>query len=100
MLDRPTDRPRNLREYGCSTPLIDLYKFMDALHCSFGCPGYYINLHCIAYTDLPKILLTHPFDTCNMRDISHGLAPECANSTIFCLVESGRGRPPTNTPPN
>lgn len=40
---------------------------------------------------LPNILLTHPFETCNIREISHGRAPECANSTIFCLVESGSG---------
>jgi hypothetical protein len=49
---------------------------------------------------LPRILLTQPFDTCKIRDISHGRAPECASSTIFCLVESGSGRPPTNTPPS
>lgn len=47
-----------------------------------------------AWTYRPKILLTHPFETCKILDISHGRAPECANSTIFCLVESGRGLPP------
>ena len=26
--------------------------------------------------------------------------PECANSTIFCRVVSGKGRPETKTPPN
>lgn len=35
-----------------------------------------------------------------MRDMSQGRAPEWANSTIFCRVASGNGRPPTNTPPN
>lgn len=35
-----------------------------------------------------------------MREISQGLAPECANSTIFCRVESGNGLPFTYTPPN
>lgn len=49
---------------------------------------------------LPSILLTHPFDTWSIREISQGRAPEWASSTIFCLVESGNGRPPTNTPPN
>lgn len=44
---------------------------------------------------LPNILLTHPFETCNMREISQGLAPEWASSTIFCRVESGSGRPET-----
>ena len=32
--------------------------------------------------------------------MSHGLAPEWASSTIFWRVESGKGRPETNTPPN
>lgn len=32
--------------------------------------------------------------------MSHGRAPLCANSTIFCLVESGRGLPFTNKPPS
>ena len=32
--------------------------------------------------------------------MSHGLAPLCANSTIFCRVESGRGRPLTKRPPS
>lgn len=49
---------------------------------------------------LPRILDTHPLETCRILDISHGRAPEWANSTIFCLVESGRGRPLTNTPPS
>lgn len=35
-----------------------------------------------------------------MREMSHGLAPECANSTIFCRVLSGNGRPLTYTPPS
>lgn len=48
----------------------------------------------------PRILLTHPFDTCRMREMSQGRAPEWASSTIFWRVESGSGRPPTNTPPN
>lgn len=51
-------------------------------------------------TYLPRILDTHPLDTCRMREISQGRAPEWASSTIFCLVESGRGRPLTNTPPS
>lgn len=32
--------------------------------------------------------------------MSHGRAPECASSTIFCLVLSGNGRPFTYTPPS
>lgn len=46
-------------------------------------------------TYLPRILETHPLLTCSMRDMSHGLAPLWASSTIFCLVESGSGRPLT-----
>ena len=42
---------------------------------------------------LPKIFDTHPFETWSIRDISQGLAPEWASSIIFCLVESGKGRP-------
>lgn len=51
------------------------------------------NRLCRIYYYLPSILLTQPLDTCSMREMSHGLAPECANSTIFCRVESGSGRP-------
>ncbi len=32
--------------------------------------------------------------------MSQGRAPEWANSTIFCRVESGSGRPLTYTPPS
>lgn len=49
---------------------------------------------------LPRIFDTHPLDTCSIREISQGLAPECASSTIFCRVESGNGRPLTYTPPS
>lgn len=60
-----------------------------------------ITINCLKLrAHLPSILDTHPLETCNMRDISHGLAPECASSTIFCRVESGNGRPLTYTPPS
>jgi len=52
------------------------------------------------WTHLPRILETHPLETWRMRLMSHGRAPEWASSTIFCLVESGKGRPLTNTPPS
>ena len=48
----------------------------------------------------PSILETHPLETWRMREMSHGRAPEWANSTIFWRVESGNGRPLTNTPPS
>ncbi|KAG8221858.1 hypothetical protein J437_LFUL003234 [Ladona fulva] len=51
-------------------------------------------------THLPRILETHPLDTWSIREISQGRAPEWANSTIFCLVESGSGLPLTYTPPS
>lgn len=38
--------------------------------------------------------------TCRIREMSHGRAPLCASSTIFCRVESGSGRPLTKTPPS
>jgi hypothetical protein len=44
---------------------------------------------------LPSILETHPLETWRMREMSQGLAPEWASSTIFWRVESGRGRPLT-----
>ena len=52
----------------------------------------------IAYR--PRILDTHPLETWRIREISHGRAPEWANSMIFCRVESGKGRPLTYTPPS
>lgn len=42
----------------------------------------------------------HDKFTCSILDMSQGRAPLCASSTIFCLVESGRGLPFTNTPPS
>ena len=44
---------------------------------------------------LPSILETHPLETWSILEISQGRAPWWASSTIFCLVESGRGRPLT-----
>lgn len=49
---------------------------------------------------LPKILLTHPWETRSWRDTSQGRTPACANSMIFRLTDSGRGLPLTNTPPS
>lgn len=49
---------------------------------------------------LPRILLTHPCETRNFLEISHGLTPCLASSTIRCLTKSGKGRPLTNTPPS
>ena len=48
----------------------------------------------------PKIFETHPFETWRILEISQGRAPEWANSTIFCRVESGNGLPLTKTPPS
>ena len=49
---------------------------------------------------LAKILETHPLDTWSILEISQGLAPVCASSTIFWRVESGSGRPLTYNPPS
>lgn len=51
-------------------------------------------------THLPSILLTHPWETRSWREISQGLTPWCASSTILCRTTSGRGLPFTNTPPS
>lgn len=47
-----------------------------------------------------RILETHPWDTLSCRDISQGLIPSCANSTMRRRTAFGRGRPFTNTPPS
>lgn len=60
---------------------------------------YFIIFLC-KNTHRPNIFDTQPLETWRILEISHGRAPEWANSTIFCLVESGRGLPPTKTPPN
>lgn len=60
----------------------------------------YKNTSYINQIYLPRILDTHPLETWRILEISQGRAPEWASSTIFCLVESGRGRPLTNTPPS
>ena len=51
-------------------------------------------------TDLPSILLTQPCDTRSCREMSQGLTPWWASSTIRCRTTSGKGRPLTNTPPS
>lgn len=38
--------------------------------------------------------------TWSILEMSQGLAPLCANSTMRCRVESGSGRPLTNRPPS
>lgn len=49
---------------------------------------------------LDNILETHPCDTLSCLDMSQGLTPLWASSTILCLTTSGSGLPFTNTPPN
>lgn len=44
---------------------------------------------------LPKILLTQPFDTWRMREMSQGRAPLFESSTILSRTWSGSGRPLT-----
>lgn len=45
-------------------------------------------------------LVNLPWDTRSCRDISQGLTPHSASSTIRLRTQSGNGRPLTNTPPN
>lgn len=82
-------------------PVVECFRFRNICNRSkfnWATINSLIDLTTRSY--LPKILLTHPLETCKILEISHGRAPECASSTIFCLVESGSGRPPTKTPPS
>ena len=54
----------------------------------------------VCFPYLPRILLTQPWLTRSCREMSQGLTPWCASSTILCLTTSGRGLPFTNTPPS
>ena len=47
-----------------------------------------------------SILETHPCETLSCLEMSHGLTPWCAMSTIRWRTTSGRGRPLTKTPPS
>ncbi len=51
-------------------------------------------------THLERIFETHPWLTLSCLEMSHGLTPLCASSTIRCRTMSGSGRPLTNTPPS
>jgi hypothetical protein len=47
-----------------------------------------------------RILDTHPCETRSCLDMSQGLIPRCASSTMRWRTAFGRGRPFTNTPPS
>lgn len=47
-----------------------------------------------------SILETQPCDTLSCLDMTHGLTPAAAISTIFNRMWFGRGRPFMNTPPS
>ncbi len=49
---------------------------------------------------LERIFDTHPCDTLSCLEMSHGLTPLWASSTILWRTTSGKGRPLTNTPPS
>lgn len=49
---------------------------------------------------LLRIFETQPWDTRSWRDITQGLTPAAAISTILYLMCCGRGRPFMKTPPN
>lgn len=69
-----------------------LYKFSFFL--------FYLLVNKWKKSYLPRILETQPWLTRNCLDMSQGLTPWWANSTILCLTTSGSGRPLTKTPPN
>lgn len=52
------------------------------------------------WDDATPLYYYSPCDTNNCREISHGLTPISANSTIRRRTQSGNGRPFTKTPPN
>lgn len=54
----------------------------------------------VMFSYLDNIFETQPCDTLNCLEISQGLTPLWANSTILCRTTSGRGRPFTKTPPS
>lgn len=47
-----------------------------------------------------RIFDTHPCDTLSCREMTHGLTPAAAISTILSLMWLGSGRPLMNTPPS
>lgn len=47
-----------------------------------------------------RILLTQPWETLSCLDITQGLTPAAAISTIFSLIWFGNGRPLMKTPPS
>ncbi len=71
---------------------------VDSSSIMFQC--IYIQKVNIISAHLPRILLTHPWDTLNCLLMSHGLTPLCESSTILRLIWSGRGLPLTKRPPS
>lgn len=55
---------------------------------------------CSSCLYLPRILLTQPWLTRSCLEMSHGLTPWWASSTILWRTTSGSGRPFTKTPPS
>lgn len=49
---------------------------------------------------LLRIFETQPWDTLSCLEITHGLMPAAAISTIFRRIWFGKGRPLMNTPPS
>ncbi|TNN31344.1 hypothetical protein EYF80_058503 [Liparis tanakae] len=47
-----------------------------------------------------RILDTQPWETRSCREMTHGLMPWCAISTILCRMWLGRGLPLMKTPPS
>ena len=79
-----------------------------AMHCRFKCQQTtsrptHVCIHPHTKTNntyLTRILLTHPCETLSCLEISHGLTPCCAMSTICCRMAWGRGLPLANWPPS
>ena len=60
----------------------------------------FFHIHAHEVLKLFSLCLQNLKNKCNYLEISQGLTPIRASSTILLLIISGRGRPFTKTPPN
>lgn len=103
ILDLFTKREKLTKTTHNSTTMFKMFIYMKQTfhyYCYFytGITGQ-IYYSC-TFSYLPRILLTQPWLTRSCLEMSQGLTPWCASSTILCLTTSGRGLPFTNTPPS
>lgn len=88
-----TQRAVHMRAQGHQDPHYDHYEVMI-----WG--GYLKREAWSTCLYLPRILLTQPWLTRSCLEMSQGLTPWWASSTILWRTTSGSGRPFTKTPPS